>query len=50
MTGMPPPPAQMMTFPLFTKVEITSFSSISIGSGEGTTLLYPLPASSKIIN
>ena len=45
-TGIPPPPTAITILSLSTSCLITFFSIMSIGSGEGTTLLYPRPASS----
>ena len=49
MTGIPPPPQAITITSFKTNSLITFFSKISIGLGDGTTLLYPLPASSTKI-
>ncbi|MNH32871.1 hypothetical protein D3C79_933440 [compost metagenome] len=45
-TAIPPPPAATTTKPPLINDLIASFSTISIGLGDGTTLRYPLPESS----
>ena len=47
-TGMPPPPTATTSTPSFTRSRMTSSSTISMGSGEGTTRRYPRAASSTI--
>ena len=49
-TGIPPPPAAITSVSFFNKCFNTSNSIIEMGCGEGTTRLYPLPASSTNIN
>ncbi len=44
-TGMPPPPTAITVKPEFTRFLMASISIMLFGIGEGTTLLYPLPAS-----
>lgn len=46
---MPPPPTAMITNPFSTEFFMASLSIISIGIGEGTTLIYPLPESLMIV-
>ena len=45
-TGIPPPPTAITIFPLRSNSEITFFSIIAFGIGDGTTLLNPRPESS----
>ena len=49
-TGIPPPPAAITSVSFLISVLILSNSIIEMGCGEGTTRLYPLPASSTNIN
>src|SRR5262245_40158109 len=44
-TGMPPPPAATTTTPAASRTRIASASTISSGSGDGTTRRKPRPAS-----
>ena len=46
-TGMPPPPTEITTKRFSIRERIASTSTMRIGSGEGTTLRQPLPASSR---
>src|SRR5215213_11418676 len=45
---MPPPPAATTTAPVCRRASMAGCSTISIGSGEGTTRRQPRPASSRI--
>ena len=49
-TGIPPPPQAITSTPAFTNSRITASSTISTGSGEGTTRRYPRAASSTIVH
>ena len=49
MVGIPPPPPTITIEPNSTFFLIDSIPRKSIGLGEGTTLRYPLPASSIIV-
>ena len=47
--GMPPPPPVIPTVPCYIFSFIASIPIKSLGLGEGTTFLYPLPESSTIV-